>query len=142
MPGEETRLQLSKRVCENIVEKGKNIFSWQWDPYFQAALSVIQSTDQKDALQLFEEYCGKPMDERFLSEGTPDIRDILNQFGGLRSGQIAFITDRQQPSFILVTWWPWNNGSSISIRLRLLNEDGPIEENDEAYQMFKSWFGV
>jgi hypothetical protein len=143
MPDAELNLASAKGLCEQIAEQGKEIFSWEWDPYFGAALSVIPSASQQEATRLLEAYCGKPLDAKALPNEPEDVLQIMDGFGGLRAGQKAFLSDRSQPMFVMVAWWPWGNGASISIRVKLLKAPGlPVEENAEATGTFRSWFGV
>ena len=67
---------------------------------------------------------------------------LLEQMGGLRSGQRAYCTDTSKAAFVLVTWWPWGSGASISVRLKIMAPGMPEEEAAEIRKNFQEWFGV
>jgi hypothetical protein len=131
-----------KDCCQAIVEKGKDLFSWEWDDHFQAVLSVISSEKQQEAQQILEACCDEVVDEQAHKDGPIEMRRILNQVGGLRSGQKAFLFGREQPEFIIVTWWPWGSGANISLRVRLMALGLRKDDAETALSSFKSWFGV
>lgn len=138
MPVSDQDVRALKKCCEDIVEKGRNLFSWQWDPYFESALTVIPVANQEEVSSLLEECCGHRVEDQL----PEDLQPVMSRVGGLRAGQKAFLTDANKPAFVLVAWWPWGNGSSISIRVRLIAEGTPVKEGEKLFESFKSWFGV
>jgi len=143
MSNENLEINYLRSCCESIVKQGKDLFTWQWDPYFQSALTVIKAENQAAASQLLEGCCGKSIDDQSLAGGPDHLRAILDKSGVLRSGQKVFYSDPDQPAFVLVSWWPWGNGSSISVRVRLAIANGEeIAEDGEVANTFREWFGV
>jgi hypothetical protein len=143
MSNADLNLNSLRDCCDSIIEQGKELFTWQWDPYFGAALTVITADNQAAASQLLEGCCGKPLDAQSITNGPEHLRAIMDKAGGLRSGQKVFFSDTDQPAFVLVAWWPWGNGASISVRVRLAMATGEeIAEDGDVVRTFRGWFGL
>lgn len=58
-------------------------------------------------------------------EGAPLVlREIASRTGGVRAGQHLFSSDLVSGAIAYGLWWPWEEGSTISLRIGL---EGPTD---------------
>ena len=131
--------QLSE-TCLMLARKGRDVFRWSWDDYTDAMLSAYTATFSDEVLSWLAD--GFP--ERFTSETIGDApapaRKIADAWGGLRSGQQLMLSHLDGLPLIAAALWPWGDGKTISLRLRLFNEPLTDELKSDRQDSFRQIF--
>ncbi len=142
MPDASAALGPLKAACEAIVKGGRQIFRWAWDDRFDAALSPFPVEESATAHALLEQHLATCWTTDTIGQAGPDVRRVTASFGDLREGQELFLTDPGRPLTLVACWWPWGNGDTISLRLKLLARDASQPDEGMLRGEFRSWFGV
>lgn len=140
MPVSETDLAPVKTSCEGLAVAGDNIFKWEWDGRFGAALSTFQGAQESDVRALLTSSLPVCHDVTTIKDAQKLPQEIAKAFGGLRAGQRLLLSSEDQTPMLVGAWWPWGNGSTISLRVKLVVLGLSGEEKDELLNSFRGWF--
>lgn len=129
-------------VCRELVNVFQGTLSWKWDNYIDTVLAEFDVGDKDSIRAILEHYLGSTWDRSNIGK-APDIVQIINSnLGGLRQGQLLFTSNFKQDSIIFGAWWPWGNGTTISIRIAPFYRTLSDSVKAEKIKLFKGWFGI
>ncbi len=126
-------------TCNQILSGSEGVLQWAWDDYMGAALATHAKPSADSLLKLLE--------GAFESHHTADsvggdavATEIAAANGGLRPGQHLFLSDGGDESWLVGAWWPWGDGQTISLRVRLL--DTSVTPAGALAQPLRTWFRI
>jgi len=131
-----------ENVCRELVIAFQGVLSWKWDSQFETALAEF-SIDIHDRIRaIVERYLSIAWNSSNIGKASKVVQMIANNLGGLRSGQMLFISDPNQDVLICGVWWPWGDGKTISFRVAPYKKSVSESEMAEIITQFKAWFGL
>jgi uncharacterized phage-associated protein len=131
-----------ENISKKLMNEFRGVLSWEWDNRFKTVLATI-STDKKDSVREVLERCLiNVWDSANIDKASDTIQTVIDQLGGLMSGQLLFTSDPEKDAFIFCAWWPWGDGKTISVRIAPVFKIQSDSEMAERAQIFKSWFGM
>jgi len=129
-------------VCKELSRAFQGVLTWKWDRRFETVLAEF-SVNQKDAIcAILERHLSITWDSASIGNAPDIVRTIDDYFGGLRPGQLIFVSNPTRKAVIFCTWWPWGDGKEISIRIGPAYLETSDLERPEKIRQFKIWFGV
>ena len=111
---------------------------WSWDTRLGCVSSSFGADHEATARAAAVEALPTTWTSTTITKATPQLREIAERTGGLRSGQLLLSGKPLGRIIPFGLWWPWGDGISISLRIGL----GGIDSNDEPNQEFRDVFGV
>ncbi len=136
-----TQITNLETQCRQIADKGKDIFHWIWDDRFDAVIATISPKETKPARAILESHLSGFWDYRQIHMAPHKIRRIAELVGGIGEGQVVCSSDPSLDIVIIGIWWPWSNGSNISLRIGLVPLNGATDQT-ELDAGLKNWFAV
>jgi hypothetical protein len=128
--------------CRELLRAFRGGLSWKWDSRFETVLAGF-CVDNKDRVRaILERYLSFTWDSSNIGNAPDIVRMINSHLGGLMSGQLLFSSDPNQAALVFCAWWPWGDGTTISIRLGLSHKKLSESEKAEQIKVFKGWFGI
>lgn len=126
-------------VCTQLITSGSDLFRWEWDNRFLAALSTFKQDDVDRVLGILE---GR-FEKQWTSESAlePAETELVGSCGGLYQGQRLFLSGEARAPVLVAMWWPWGDGTTISLRVRIVVSGLDKETALEYLNPFRSWFG-
>ncbi|OPZ34291.1 MAG: hypothetical protein BWY96_03168 [Spirochaetes bacterium ADurb.BinA120] len=70
------------------------------------------------------------------------MRGIVESTFDIRPGQLIFASEADGDYILLAAWWPWANGTIISMRIGLYSTGRAPLDRDEAALLLQEWLGV
>jgi uncharacterized membrane protein len=129
-------------VCREFVSAFKHLLTWKWDERFQVALAEF-GVDKEEAIHsILEKYLQSLWDVNSIKSAPASIRAVIDDMGGLKSGQLLFTSESIEGTFIYCMLWPWGNQKTISIRISPLIQTETDAERLQQIQKVKEWFGI
>jgi hypothetical protein len=101
--------------------------AWAWDARFKC---VAASFGKEIDARVREAMVGALPNEwssATIDSASDDIRALSSRYGGVRTGQLVFTGESGDRSLLYGLWWPWGDGSTISLRVGVANCDRPTE---------------
>jgi hypothetical protein len=139
-------LSESVKALENsfrdLADAFRGKIEWKWDVRFKTALGEFSADMKDDALGILEQYLVSTWDSSSVKEAPAVVQEIKRNLGGLSSGQLLLLSDLNKAAFIFCAWWPWGNGTKISIRIAPFSRDLSGEETAALTAAFRSWFKI
>ncbi len=92
---------------------------WSWDSRLNCVASSFDSVMVEQAQAATAKAFPTVWADRTMAEAPPRIREVGERSGGVRAGQLIYA---RTPIIGVVPyglWWPWGNGSTISLRVGL-----------------------
>jgi len=129
-----------EELCCGLKEKGKDVFSWDWDGRFSVAVSAFSKDAVDKVMPIVKEHFSNEWDHTRIKQAEEKIKQLASDFGGIRAGQMLFTTENDNGMLMFGAWWPWGNGETISLRVGLLADKKSVDEELEMISQFKKWF--
>ena len=129
-------------VCREFVIACQGMLSWKWDSRFDTALAEFFIDNKDRARAILDRYLSIAWDISNIGKAPDIMQMIVNDLGGLRSGQLFFVSDPNHEVFIYGVWWPWGDGKTISFRVAPYDKRLSGAEIAELITLFKGWFGL
>jgi len=131
-----------ENACGELGGAFQGILSWKWDSRFGAVLAEFGAGKKESIRAVLERYFRVTWDSSNVDKAPDIVREINSHLGGLRAGQMLFITDPNREPLIFCAWWPWGDGETISIRIGSSFTKLSGSEKAEQIQLFKKGFGM
>jgi hypothetical protein len=110
---------------------------WTWDDRFGMLASSFTVEMQDKASASAALALPYSWDSKTLETAPPSLRDLCEACGGLRARQ-RLLAGRAGELVLFGLWWPWGNGTNITLRLGL----GQYEPMEPPYPAVRELFGV
>lgn len=124
-------------LAARIQRDASGTLAWAWDDYTGAALATLPSAAAEPMLALLQ----GAFAEHYAADSLPEaLAPLAGASGGLRAGQRLFATAGEGGAWLVGAWWPWGNGQTISLRIRLV--DASVTPAAVHEQPLRSWFDI
>lgn len=90
---------------------------WSFDNRFMALASTFRSDVAPQARSAIAKILATEWSEATLRLAPQPVRDIASRTGGVRAGQFLFTHAIAPNVHAYGLWWPWEEGSTISLRI-------------------------
>lgn len=102
---QELREQLSDRV------------QWQWDKHNHALLAEFSVDHEHPVFLTLKQYFPHVWDKKNVKKSSPYLQHRAQGFAHLNKQQLLLTKDEEGQDEIMLAWWPWGHGATISVRL-------------------------
>ena len=142
MPVSDSDLGPVKAISAALVEAGEGLFKWESDDRFGAALTTFKGAQEADVRAVLGQHLPAHHDVTTIADAPELAAQIARAFGGLRAGQELFFSDDSEAPMLVGAWWPWGNGATISLRVKLVVLGLSSEDKAALMDTFKGWFKI
>ncbi len=124
---EDLRVLLSDRV------------QWQWDKHNNALLAEFSVDHEQPVFLTLRQYFPFCWDKKSIKRASPILRHRAHAYAQLEKQQLLLTKDEDGKDEIMLAWWPWGHGATISIRL-FRTSDQPYVEDKSLFTKIKNLF--
>ena len=96
---------------------------WAWDSHHNALLAEFSVDHEQSFLLTLAQYYPHKWDKKSIKQAAPKLGHRAKKFADLRASQLLFSTDNSGEAEIMLAWWPWGHGATISARIFRGNQD-------------------
>jgi hypothetical protein len=111
---------------------------WSYDRRLRCVASSIPMTLEPAARAAMSEVLTTSWTAQTLAEAPEDVRKLAEGCGGVRSSQLLFWGGGPGAPGAFGLWWPWGDGTTVSLRIGLHDLDQPKER----YPKLRDIFGI
>jgi hypothetical protein len=129
-------------ICRSIRRVTPPSHRWQWDERFHVALMAFDKIEME---AIFSAVIGEFMhqwDYGTIAKSSKIIRKLVKNLFDIKPGQLIFTSDENLHSVLLAAWWPWANGSIISLRIGIFPAGRDPLDRDEIKKCLVEWFDI
>jgi len=112
--------------------------AWSWDPRFKCVTSSVASVLEPRIRTILAAATPSEWSPTSFTSAPDGVRALAERCGDLRPGQLLMTSDPVAGMLLFAMWWPWGDGSTISVRLGVANCDRP----KELYPLVRALFGI
>jgi len=138
---EEPRMAVENKL-RALAEEFGGIVSWKWDGRFGTAITEFSADMKDEMLALLEKHLVSSWDSSSVKKAPDVVQEIARNLGGIMAGQFLLLSDSNQAPFIFCAWWPWGNGTKISIRLAPFSKGLAPEDAVALTTVFRDCFKI
>lgn len=103
-------------IYQNLVTAFSSSLRWRLDDRFVGALAEFETESKDFVMAKIAEQLPETWDSANIKDAPKVIGTAMKDYGGLQSEQLLFTSDTSEGVILLGLWWPWSNGTKISIR--------------------------
>lgn len=111
---------------------------WTWDHRFKCATSAIPGDAAASAKTTLLAATPSEWDAASFATAPEGVRALAERCGDLRPGQALFSAAPVAGMTLFAMWWPWGDGSRVSIRLGIAGS----ERQKELFPLLRELFGI
>ncbi len=90
---------------------------WSWDNRLNCLASTFRSDMSPVARAAVANSLPSEFNEGTLRQAPAPVRELATRHGGVRAGQSLFLSPLSGGIYAFGLWWPWEEGSTISMRI-------------------------
>jgi hypothetical protein len=111
---------------------------WNYDRRLKCVASSVPLAREADARAAIVEALPTSFSVETLPGAGQGVRDLVEKCGGLRATQLVFWGGGDDAPGPFGLWWPWGDGTTVSLRIGLHDVDIPKER----YPRLRDVFGI
>ena len=111
---------------------------WSWDKRLSCVTSSFSAETEETARRAIAVALPTEWTSATIGEAPAALQDLAERTGGLRAGQLIFVSAPAGSTFLYGLWWPWGDGMTTSGRIGL----GGSGATQNALQRLRDTFGV
>jgi len=131
-----------EQCLEALAASFCDVLEWKWDGRFGTALAEFPTDRRDEILHILGEQLANSWDSTNLKEAPALAQAVGKWLGGIMPGQRLLIRAFDEWSCVFCAWWPWGNGTKISIRIAPLCEGLNDEQRSSLMTSFRDGFKV
>ena len=120
----------NETICEQLFYDFRGILTWKWDDWVGTFLAEFNIDKESDVRTILEKHLPVLWDSSSINKAPKVVQELDEHLGGLRPTQYLFCSDPSDEVFVFCAWWPWGNGSTVSLRVALYNKSISKLEED------------
>lgn len=129
-------------TCREFMEKGRELFQYQWNPRAGAVSTTFHIKDKEKVLSILSANQVSTWDHGNIAKADKDVRRLVSYLGGLWDGQMLF-TYPGDGVALAIAWWPWLNGQTVSLLFTpMLKGETGTEDTNTLTATFRGWFNA
>jgi hypothetical protein len=110
---------------------------WTYDRRLKCVASSFPVSNEAAARAAMTEVLTTSYSAQTLADAPENVRKLAETCGGVRSSQLLFWGGSAGPG-VFGLWWPWGDGTTVSLRIGLHDVDLPKER----YPKLRDIFGI
>jgi len=78
-------------------------------------------------------------DSATVNSASDIIRSLASSLAGVSPGQLLFTSQNEEGLILFAAWWPWDNGSTVSLRIGPFSVDEDAFDRDKKKEYLTAW---
>jgi hypothetical protein len=124
---------------KEIIETLSPLVKWKYDDFHKVMLAEF-SVDKEDQVMFsLKQLLPVCWDAKSIKKAPLEIKHYAGSFGKLIKEQKLLSSNTENRPQVMVAWWPWGHGATISARVFLTNT-APFVEKRNVFQKLTRLF--
>lgn len=126
-------------LCSAVKDKIPQSSHWDYDDRFMSALIVFPAAEKDSFMSALKKTFRDEWDHKSIKKAPKPVKKIVKSMAGISSGQMLFTGDEKDTAVFYAMWWPWGDGTKISLRIGIYHEEKDKINPDEIKKSFAEW---
>ena len=111
-----------------VIQALTPLTKWKYDEFHQALLAEFSVDKEAQAKSALRQVLPITWDAKTIKNAPGEIKHFAGYFSKLvKKQQLLSIVPEKNPK-VMLAWWPWGHGATISVRLFLVNSAPYVEK--------------
>tara|TARA_B110000503_G_scaffold102697_1_gene153405 strand:+ start:1838 stop:2251 length:414 start_codon:yes stop_codon:yes gene_type:complete len=106
---------------KDVMEALTSLVKWKYDDFHKVMIAEFSVDKQDQVFFTLQQFLPVIWDVKTIKKAPEEVEHFAGAFSKLVKQQKLFSTNIQRHPKIMVVWWPWGHGATISVRLFLTN---------------------
>jgi oxalate decarboxylase/phosphoglucose isomerase-like protein (cupin superfamily) len=106
---------------KDVVDALSSIVKWKYDDFHKVMLAEFSVDKQDQVLLTLQQVLPVSWDAKTIKKAPGEVKHFAGVFSKLVKQQKLFSTNIERHPKVMVAWWPWGHGATVSVRLFLTN---------------------
>jgi hypothetical protein len=115
---------------------------WKWDGRFKVALGEFPVGSKEQVRAILDRSFVHVWDSSNIKAAPDVVQQVKALLGGLMPGQLLFVSNDAATPYMFCAWWPWGNGTTISIRMAPFGARLPAADAAAEMAVFRAALGI
>ena len=124
-------------TCNTIKEFLPHSFNWEFDGRFSVSLFILEKDYTELILDKITQLFDSKYDSSSIKKASKEENKLAEELSGIGDDQLLFVSTNDD-LYLFGAWWPWGNGSKVSLRIGLFSKKEGIVESEEIMNSLKS----
>jgi hypothetical protein len=122
-----------------VIDALSPIVKWQYNDFHGVMLAEF-SVDKQDQVRLaLQQVLPLSWDAKSIKKAPSELKHKAHFFAKLSKNQMLLSDHLENQPKIMVAWWPWGHGATVSIRV-FLTSTAPYQEKSGLFQRLTGIF--
>ena len=130
---------LINATSEALREALSDKLTWKWDDFHHALLSEFSVDHEHHVFHTLQQHFPHVWDKKSIKQAPRLLKHRAGYFGKLDKQQKLLTLDEQGESQVMLAWWPWGHGATISVRI-FRTDDTPYQPESGILAKLKGLF--
>ncbi len=115
---QEERLQM---LGKDVIEALAPLVKWKYDDFHKVMLAEFSVDKEDQVLFTLQQVLPNCWDAKTIKKAPEQVKHYAGSFSKLIRQQKLFSANIDSHPQIMLAWWPWGHGATISARVFLTN---------------------
>lgn len=128
------------RACaSSIIEALADRVKWKYDGFNDALLAEFSADKEQVILPIIRQHLLEEWHAKNVKQAPPLIIHLAGKYAKLSKKQKLFYPRSSELPQVMLAWWPWGHGATVSIRLFTVNQE-PFVAKISLLKRWRSFF--
>ncbi|MFT4747689.1 MAG: hypothetical protein ACI8XG_001770 [Congregibacter sp.] len=113
--------ELIQTYGKDVIEALSSVVNWKYDDFHNVMLAEFSVDKQDQVLFILQQVLPVNWDAKTIKKAPDEVKHYAGSFSKLVKQQKLFSTNIERHPTVMIAWWPWGHGATISVRLFLTN---------------------
>ena len=110
-----------KTYGKDVIAALASMVKWKYDDFHNVMIAEFSVDKQDQVLFTLRQVLPVNWDVKTIKKAPKEVTHYAGAFSKLVKQQKLFSTNIERHPKIMVAWWPWGHGATVSVRLFLTN---------------------
>jgi hypothetical protein len=106
---------------KDVIEALSSVVKWKYDDFHNVMLAEFSVDKQDQVLFTLQQVLPVNWNVKSIKKAPDEVKHYAGSFSKLVKQQKLFSTNIKCHPTVMVAWWPWGHGATVSVRLFLTN---------------------
>jgi oxalate decarboxylase/phosphoglucose isomerase-like protein (cupin superfamily) len=114
---------------KDVIEALSSMVKWKYDDFHKVMLAEFSVDKQDQVLFTLQQVLPINWDVKTIKKAPNEVKHYAGIFSKLVKQQRLFSTNIERHPIVMVAWWPWGHGATVSVRLFLTDTSPYVAKN-------------
>jgi oxalate decarboxylase/phosphoglucose isomerase-like protein (cupin superfamily) len=114
---------------KDVIEALSSMVKWKYDDFHKVMLAEFSVDKQDQVLFTLQQVLPINWDVKTIKKAPNEVKHYAGIFSKLVKQQKLFSTNIERHPIVMVAWWPWGHGATVSVRLFLTDTSPYVAKN-------------